>query len=568
MSKKDFSRRSFIKGAAGAGLGLSGLALAGCAAQPQTIIQTIEVEKAVEKEVIRTVEIEKEKLVEKKVIELVEVEKEVVKTVLVDAGAPKMGGKLVAATRGDITIVDPHRWLSFITMQQLNNVVEGLVAMNINMEPVPAVASSWDVSPDGKTYTFNLRQGVKLHNGREITAEDVKFSVQRMKDSPSYFGPFFQIINSIDVVDNYTVRLNLEKPYYFLLQKLGGRICAIIPPEVLDSEGNMRETVSCGPFVFKEHVDETRIVVDKFQDYWNQPKPYLDTVEMRPIVESSSKIIALQTGQVDWIDAVPFSEIDRLKQDPNLNVQEVPSAFCYCAILNCKPGWIYEDVRVRQAHSWALDRNAMVKGALFGHGTPATTPIPGAAPWDFGVSYYPFQDIDKAKALMAEAGYPNGYDQELEIMSYGIYHEMVASGTMMQEMWKEIGMNYRHNPAEIGQIIQVLIDEQSHDIYLTGIPEEVDPDYKLYAYYHSESSGNHSNYVNKKLDAYMEKGSFAKNEDVMKENWSKAIDIIMDEVPWIWTFYSNHTVASHPKVKGFEMYVDSQAYFDRVFLDE
>ena len=295
--------------------------------------------------------------------------------------------------------------------------------------------------------------------------------------------------------------------------------------------------------------------------------PYLDKVIMKPIPEPSSKTISLQTGQIDWMDSVAYSEIIRLKQDPALVVEETLSLFIYNLLINLSHT-PFQDKCIRQAMSWSLDRRAMVKGCLFGHGKIATNLNPEQSPWDIQVEKYAFQDLDRAKAFMAEAGYPNGYDKVIALMSCGIYPEMVAAGDMMTAMFKEIRINCVHTPAEIGMIIQKLIDTKDYDLYISGVTQEFDPDYKYYTYLRSELPGSLVFYNNPEADKYMDAGNQATNEKTMVSNWARALEILLDDCPFIWFFYSNHSVAYKPKLKGFNLLAGMQAYFDTVYMEE
>ena len=215
---------------------------------------------------------------------------------------PRSGGTLTAAIGADPQGFDPHLTSAYSSFQVLENVFDTLVAVDENLNIVPALAESWEVSDDGLSWTFSLRPGVTFHNGRALTADDVKYSYERILDPEVGSGASWRLgaVASIDVIDDATVRINLNEPNPGLLAKLGGyKGMAIVPQEVADAGELDRNPVGTGPFKFVSYTPGDSVVLEANPDYWEEGKPYLDQIVFKPIPDDTVRLTNLQTGEVD-----------------------------------------------------------------------------------------------------------------------------------------------------------------------------------------------------------------------------------------------------------------------------
>ena len=225
-------------------------------------------------------------------------------TVAAETG-PKYGGTLRAAFQNEWAGLDPHTVSSYSSYQILNNVVEGLTFFDDDLNLVPWLAESWEQSDDGLTWTFHLRHGVKFHNGREMTADDVKWSFERLIDPATGAGNAARVgppDTKIEVIDDYTVAITHPEPFGIFPQSLGfDKSTGIIAKESLEPDGTIAVPIGTGPFKISEVEGTTRLVLEKNQDYWQEGLPYLDKVEITPIPDDTVRETALRGGEVDWV---------------------------------------------------------------------------------------------------------------------------------------------------------------------------------------------------------------------------------------------------------------------------
>ena len=372
-------------------------------AEPEVIIQTVEVE--VEKTVVETVVVEKTVEVEKTVIEE--------KIVEVEVPAPDVPtGTLVRALSTFPNSLDMPQCAERNASTTAWHMFDSLVWFNDDGIIEPALAEGWEVSDDGTEYTFTLRQGVTFHNGEPFNADAVVFSWERGKDGGFTYSNYWQRALDVEKIDDYTVVAKTENIDALFLATLADN-WAIIPPgyfEEVGQQGFEESPVGTGPFVFVEWVKGDRIVMKANLDYW-RGAPKIETVIFRPIPESSTRVAAIQTGEVDIVHRLSSEEAQTLLGVPNVTVIKYPQARIYYIAFNNLTtgiGQPTEDARVRIAMNHAVDMEAIIDSLFDGFAKPAigfvATPELGydnAGPFGY--------DPDTAKALLAEAGYADGF---------------------------------------------------------------------------------------------------------------------------------------------------------------
>jgi len=376
------------------------------AAQPETVtvVETVVVEKEVEKEVVKEVE----------VVQTVEVIKEVEKVVEVEAPDEPAGELIVSLSTFPNSIFPPNA-----AERNADNVAsqifEGLTWVNDEGEVVPALAESWEISEDGTEYTFTLRQGVKFHNGEDFDAQDVLTSYEAGKDPINAYAYDVERTASVEVIDDYTVKLTSEEPDPLFLRFLAGS-WGMVPTDYYNEvglEGIEENPVGTGPFKFVEWVKGDRIALEAFEDYWDEGLPKLAKVTFRPIPEESTRIAAVQTGEIHIANRLPADEAQRLLGAENVQIVRYSSDRVYYVAFNNLSSGIgtpIEDRLVRQAMNYAVDRQAIID-ALFNGYAELTTGfvVPTNLGYDDSLEPYPY-DPDKARELLAEAGYPDGFE--------------------------------------------------------------------------------------------------------------------------------------------------------------
>jgi oligopeptide transport system substrate-binding protein len=344
------------------------------------------------------------------------------------------GEKVVrlALPEGDANSLDPHQLFTLAETQILNQVYEGLVQYDQKtLQPVPALAEKWELSADGLKYTFHLRKGVKFHNGREFTADDVKFTFNRLIDAKVATTYARSIVigsiagfadadagkatelSGIKVVDPQTVEITLSAPNSAFLPILTMTQAVIVPKEATTDAKKFAESpLGTGPFKFVEWKRQEQITLVANPDYW-RGKPQIDRAILRVIPEKSAAMVEFTAGNLDMV-SVPPPDIARVRADASLKdrLQDIGVLSSWWMFLNLNQAPL-DNVKVRQALNYAVDRDSIVKSVLQGQGVPSNGPIPiGLSPYDPNYKFYSF-DLDKAKQLLTEAGFPNGIDLEI-----------------------------------------------------------------------------------------------------------------------------------------------------------
>ena len=406
----------------------------------------------------------------------------------VQAQGPVYGGTLRVALPAEPPGLDPTtNTAAVIDRVVYNNVYEGLVKINRHGEIVPALAESLpEVSEDGLVWTFHLRRGVKFHDGHELTAADVVYTFERDMDPatgvphPEYYAP----IESVEALDDYTVQFTLKEPNSMFLFNLARGDSIIVPKgagEELKSHPN-----GTGPFKFVEWVRGDHVTLERFEDYYGTDAegnklPYLDRVIIKFIPDPSAQIAALKAGDIDVIAYIlsPESAVD-IANDPRFKVLEgVTTGDVILAINNSREP--FNDVRVRRAISYAINREEIIEGAMFGYGTPIGSHMSPINPNYIDLTWvYPY-DPEKAKELLAEAGYPNGFHAVLKLPQP--YNYSVRSGEIVAAQLKEVGIDLDIQIIEWGQWIDRVFLNADYDLTIIGHAEAFDigiyakPDY-------------------------------------------------------------------------------------------
>jgi peptide/nickel transport system substrate-binding protein len=324
------------------------------------------------------------------------------------AAEPKRGGTLRVGFYIEAATMDPHLSGSKIDRQVYHNIYEPLVTLDVKLGIKPGLAESWQ-QPDSKTVVFKLRRGVKFHDGTDFNAEAVRFNFNRMKTEPkSVRKGEVASIDSVDVVDSHTIKINLKRPDAALLATLTDRAGMMVSPKVAQEKGSELERnakgAGTGPFEFVEWVKDSHLVIKRNDNYWNkQGGPYLDRVRYRPIPDDTVKLQSLQTGEIDVMDYVQPRDVAAVKADRNVVVVDVPSLADFAYQLNhTRPPFTTK--ALRQAVAYALDLEQIVKGVWLNVGVPANGPIPPTS-WAYDRGIPPIKrDLAKVKAKLAEGG--------------------------------------------------------------------------------------------------------------------------------------------------------------------
>lgn len=481
-----------------------------------------------------------------------------------DASEPQRGGTLRVAMQEAPGSLDPH--LSY-TIQ--DNIVRGalydyLVWNDPALQPQPALATAWEAADDQLSWTFQLREGVTFQHGTAFTAQDVVYTFDRIlgEDFGSPAQTAFQFIEKVEAVDDYTVRFLLKSPNVDLPLLLGDpiNVGVIIPHDRTPEE--LTETPSgTGPFRLTEFLPGESATFTRNESYWREGMPYLDGVQHFYMPEIATQIAALTSGTIDMIWQLTVENLPNVEGNPDLVVVEVDSG-AYQPIIMRLDQEPFTDVRVRQAFKYAIDRAGMVQGVLQGKGVIGNDqPIPPVHPFFADLPAYP-HDVEKAKALLAEAGYADGL--AVTLYTADLRPGMVASAVVFQEMVKAAG-------------ITVTVEQVPGSNYwsehwmqsaLTVSNWSVFPsaDTILSLAYHSAGVWNESGLNNADLDALIEAGRSEPDPAKRKEIYVQAQQIIQEEGGTLVPYFRPSFYARHKNVQGVAYIPQGPVYLHEAWL--
>jgi peptide/nickel transport system substrate-binding protein len=484
---------------------------------------------------------------------------------------PKRGGTLVAAAEVDPVSLDPHTNSNFSAAQGFEHLYESLTGYDEKNQLVPMLAQKWDISNGGKTYVFHLRPNVKFHNGQTMTAEDVKYSVDRVLD-PKTASPWlgwFDSIEEVKVIDPLTVQMNLKAPYPGLLGSFAGmRASGIIPKGLAEKENLAVKAVGTGPFKLVEFVPQDHITYARHGDYWDKGLPYLDGMTFKILTEENARLAALRAGQLQYALFYNVQNADQLQANPAFKVLKSTVANVTLHYINVskKP---LNDWRVRKAMRMAVDTNEVIQKAEQGAGV-ACGPIPtGYGDWYLDPKTLPYNkpDIEGAKKLLAEAGYPNGAGLRIEMKCSPQYPFYVATTLVVQDSLKRLGIDAQVVQQEWGTFVKDHNTElrtggkEGGEIFCSGNTFRPDPDGYIYPYFHTHGVINDGGYSNPKLDPLMVEARSISNHDQRRSLYIQIQRTLLDESPNWWWYTKLNIEALSARVQGY-----SQSFTGRRFL--
>ncbi len=480
---------------------------------------------------------------------------------------PRYGGTLRAGMQTDPVGLDPHLTTATSSRNMMENVYDTLVFYSADGRFVPGLAESWKASQDGLVWTFNLRRNVKFHNGRPMTAEDVVYTINRIRD-PRTRAPRagdFADVESVSAPDPYTAVFKLKKPYSPLIAKLSSSVWgAIVPREVVERDGDLHTNpTGTGPFRFIGYTPQQRLVLVRNGDYWGFDEtgrrlPYLDRIEFVFFPDAIARTTALRTGTVDFIEYVPSSEVRVLRADPNVEVLGGPSANFRAIYINNAVA-PFNNVKVRQAMAWSVNRKEIIDTALFGVGGIDATGsvIPPGNFYALAKNVYDKPDIERAKRLLAEAGHPNGIDAELYVTS--TYDFLRTPAEVIQAQMAKSGIRLRIVAADWSVYLPTVFAKR-YVLTILGTSGQVDPDDYVFNNFRTGDARNYVNFSDPVFDKLAEERQTVSGEAQRKRIYDQAQLRLQEMVPMVFLFHSTTYEAVRKSVQGFEHW-PNQSYY-------
>ncbi|MEZ4713765.1 MAG: ABC transporter substrate-binding protein [Caldilineaceae bacterium] len=371
------------------------------------------------------------------------------------ASGPQQGGTLTMSLGDDFTTFHPFFDVNSRYFKPI--FFEPPIRISEAGDFEPWLAESWEIGADGKSVTLKLRQGVKFHNGREMTADDLVWSVDLARDQEigHHLGDRFTTCTGAVKIDEQTVRIEYSEETASILDGLARLY--IFPQEALETIDTV--PVGTGPFQFTEWIPGDSTTAERFDDYWRAGEPLLDKIVIKPLPDAQSRIINLQSGSIDLLMDAPLSEKAALEQEAGMVVGQVAPGFGFWAFImnvNAPP---FDNVKVRQAMQYAIDRQKIIDTVFFGEATPVLIPYAPTS-WAYPADlddYYTY-DPEKAKALLAEAGYPDGFSTQMLIRGASDAH--LDQAQVYQQDLAAVGIDVELVPTELPQYWPQLFDSQ------------------------------------------------------------------------------------------------------------
>ncbi|MGY2002773.1 ABC transporter substrate-binding protein [Blastococcus sp. SYSU DS1024] len=481
----------------------------------------------------------------------------------VDTGGGGGGGDnvLVAAVSAQPDQLDPHVTSAYPSFQVLENVYDTLVvpnAQDLTMEP--SLATDWEVSDDGLTWTFNLREDVTFHDGTEFDAADVVYSYNRIIDEELNNAYRFATVESVEEVDPQTVEITVSQPTPNLPALIGAfKGMAILPEGAAEEYDLQTEAVGTGPFTL-ESFGASGTELAAYEDYWGGA-PTVDGVEFRYVTEPAAALTALQNGEVQWTDNVPPQQIESLEGDDAVELATTPSVDYWYMSMNYdrEP---FGNPLVRQAIATAVDRAAVTEAARFGAAQPNQTAIPEDSFYYY--DYSPFEpSAEEAQALLEEAGVQTPITMGLMVTDE--FPETVTAAQVIASQLQPIGIEVDVQTVDFA----TWLDRQSQgdfDAFMLGWLGNIDPFDFYHAQHITDGSSNYQGYSNPQVDELLTQAATETDQDARKELYDQAATLIVDDVSYLYLYNPDVVQAWAPGLSGYEIRADKAINFEGVEL--
>lgn len=477
-----------------------------------------------------------------------------------DGAAPKRGGVAILALGSETSMPNAVMSIAPADVVPACMVYEGLVVVAADGTVLPGLAESWDVSNDGRSYTFHLREA-KFHNGTPLTSEDVVFTLTEvtLPLHPTVGLALRSVVSSIDAPDPRTVIIRLRQPYGPLLRSLtcslsGGILSAKLyrATNYRDNPVTTQAPVGTGPFVLSEWTRGDSIRLDRNSDYWDPEKPYLDSIILRFMGNAGTRVQALLAGEVDYVSSsqFPANSYGVFRDNKDFQLQRTgwsPNMLYAFFNLDRPP---LNDPRVRHALLVATDRDYIFKNAFYGLGQQATAPwtvrIPWAMPSDVNYNAEHAFDTARAAQMLEEAGYPadaNGVRFEVTVNYNNTVPERHQAASALQATWRKAGVVLKLEPLENAVLLPRVHQEGKFDLYISSYNSFGDPAIGVAPAFVSSAIGanfgNAAGYRNPEVDALFEQGAQGVSLEDRAKAYHQIARIIMRDLPAI-TLHENH----------------------------
>jgi peptide/nickel transport system substrate-binding protein len=454
----------------------------------------------------------------------------------------------------DPDVLDPTLARTFVGRIVFASLCDKLVDIDEKLQIVPQLATSWEWSADSKALTMKLRPGVTFHDGEKLDAAAVKFNLERHKtmQGSNRRGELAPLA-SVDVVDPLTVKLNLSAPFSPLLAALADRAGMMVSPKAAQAAGQNFGTkpVCSGPFKFVERVAQDRITVERYDGYWNKADVHFDRITYTPIPDATVRLANLKSGQLDYIERVAPSDIEKLAAEKKFRIARVTEIGYQGLTINVGKSEIAQktplgrDARVREALELAIDRQGLVQVVMDNEAVAGNQWV---AP---GNTYYaknvpiPKRDVNRAKALLKEAGVPN---PSVTLMT-PTTSDTQRLALVVQAMAREAGFDIKIQSTEFATSLN-LADKGEYEAYVLAWSGRADPDGNVFSFHGCKQPLNYAGYCNAETDALLNQSRTAREPAERRKVYEQIAAKVLKERPIIYLYHRNWLWAYTPKLAG------------------
>jgi glutathione transport system substrate-binding protein len=494
------------------------------------------------------------------------------------AAGPALAAKDVTlAVASTFTTTDPYDANDTLSQAMAKSFYEGLFGFDKDMKLIPVLADSYVASSGGSVYTIRLKKGIKFHDGSDFNAEAVKANFDRVTNPDNKLKRYglYSNIGSTEVIDDSTVRITLKTPFSAFINQLAHPSGVMISPAALKKYGNKDiafNPVGTGPFKFVEWKATDYLKVARFDGYWKKGYPKVDTITWKPVIDSNTRAAVMQTGEAQFTYPVPPEMAATLKAKPDLNVVAAPSIIQRYLSMNTqqKP---FDDPKVRQAINYAINKDAVAKVAFGGYATPADGIVPDGVEYSVKIGVWPY-NVAKAKALLAEAGYPNGFETEL----WSAYNHTIAQKVtqVLQQQLQQVGIKTKITLLEAGQRVEKVESWQDPKtapvrLYYVGWSSSTgEADWALRPLLAAESWPpklfNTAYYKNDRVEADIKNALRTTDKAEKAKLYKDAQETIYKDAPWAPLVTEKLLSASNKKLSGVYTMPDGSFNFTEIEL--
>jgi glutathione transport system substrate-binding protein len=485
-------------------------------------------------------------------------------------GEGQQGGELRYALSADPPNLDPHLSTGTASRTVKLQAYNGLLMYTDDSEIIGALATDWEVSDDGTEYSFDLREGVTFHDGSEFSVEDVIASFERIQDESTgaQRGPELRTVSEMNSDDDYHFTMVLEEPNVALLEYLAQPETSILSGQFLEEDGDPNtDMVGTGPFVFQEYEPGVRIVFERNEDYWRDGYPYLDRIVFTPYPDENTRVSALQGGDADIADYIPWRDFQTMEDDEAIELVNSPASSFMCIQYNTarEP---FDDPAVRRALAYAFDREAMIQSAFFGRAEEITG---GLIPRDSfayaedleGTYTY---DPDRARELLAEAGYEDGFSATLMSTSQYGMHQNTAE--VAESNLSDIGIDVELELLDWSTVTD-RHNEGDYDFRVHGLaPDSNDPDFLTLFFYPGSVHSTSTGFEDEEITNLLDEGRATTDEDERIEIYHQIEERLIELQPFNFLVYREDAEAIHSYVQGYRRLSGGVGFLSGVFLQE